>query len=214
MTVRCASCGLVGLVMLAAVPVTSSPPPGTDGLVVVPGRQLGVLGVDGSEADLVAAYGAATVRQTEVELGEGERAVATILFPEDERRRLEIIWQDPVARRSPGRATLRGSATAWRLPGGMSLGLSLAEVQRLNGGRFEVAGFAWDGGGIVLSWHGGRLTATLGPAVKVFFVPDDAAQQRPEFLEVQGDRPFASDLPALRALGPSVGRIVVEFEVP
>lgn len=206
--------GVVVVASLAAITATAAPEPGAEQLVVEPGRRLGALGVDGSEADLIAAYGAAAVRRTEIDLGEGERAVVTLLFPDDERRRVEIVWLDAAGRRRPARATLRGSATAWRLPGEVTLGLSLEEVERLNGARFEVAGFAWDGGGVVLSWRGGRLAGTLGDAVRVFFATDEAAQQRPEFLEVQGDRPFASDLPALRALRPTVRRILVLFEQP
>ena len=207
--------GTMGCLLLLAVASTpAAPPPDTGDVVVVPGLRVGALTREGGETDLVAAYGAAAVRAVDVELGEGESAAGTLLFPDDERRRIEIVWADAAGRRLPAQATLRGAATAWRLPGGVTLGLSLEQVERLNDGGFEVAGFAWDGGGVVLSWHEGRLAETLGPAVRVFFVTDEAAQQRPEFLEVQGDRPFASDLPALRALAPKVGRIVVWFEQP
>ncbi len=183
-------------------------------LEVVPGVRLGALKRDGGEADLIAAYGTRVVRPVDVDLGDGERAAGTLLFPDDERRRVEIVWRDGAGRRVLAQATLRGAATSWRLPGGLTLGLPLEQVERLNGGPFQVAGFAWDGGGIVLTWQGGRLAEALGEGVLVFFAADESAQQRPEFLEVQGDRPFASDRAALRALAPTVGRIVVGFEPP
>ncbi len=205
---------VVCLLLLAGAWVPAGPPADADGLVIVPGERLGALTRDGTEADLVEAYGAAAVRPIDVELGEGERAAGTVLFPDDERRRVEIVWSDAIARSRPARATLRGATTSWQLPGGLTLGQSLEQVERLNGRAFRVAGFAWDGGGIVLTWQGGRLAAALGEAVLVFFAADESAQQRPEFLEVQGDRPFASDLPALRVLAPTVRRVVVVFEQP
>lgn len=147
------ACGTAVLTLAlggAAVPAVAQE------LEVVPGVRLGALMRDGGEADLIAAYGTQVVRPVDVDLGEGERAPGTLLFPDDERRRVEIV----------------------------------------------------------LSWQGGRLAAALGEAVPVFFTAGESAQQRPEFLEVQGDRPFASDLAALRALAPTVGRIVVGFEPP
>jgi hypothetical protein len=183
-------------------------------LEMVPGAGVGALRREGGEADLVAAYGAGAVRPVDVYLGEGERTPGTLLFPDDERRRVEIVWSDPAGRRHPAQATLRGTATDWRLPGGLTLGLTLEELERLNGRPFHLAGFAWDGGGIVMSWEDGSLATSLGEGVRVFFEVGEAARQREEFLAVQGDRPFSSGLPALRALAPTVGRIVVMFEQP
>jgi hypothetical protein len=183
-------------------------------LQIVPRAGLGALSRDDGEANLIAAYGAGAVRAVDVDLGEGEQAPGALLFPDDERRRVEIVWRDPAGRRGLARATLRGAATVWQLPGGLTLGLTLEEVERLNGRAFRLAGFAWDGGGVVLSWEGGTLGAALGEGVLVFFGVGEAARQRPEFLEVQGDRPFASRLAAVRALEPTVQRIVVMFEQP
>jgi hypothetical protein len=203
-----------GIAMLTLALGAVAVPAVAQELEVVPGVRLGALLRDGGEADLIAAYGTRVVRPVDVDLGEGEHAPGTLLFPEDQRRRVEIVWRDGAGRRVLAQATLRGAATSWRLPGGLTLGLTLEQVERLNGGPFRVAGFAWDGGGIVLSWQGGGLAEALGGAVLVFFAAGESAQQRPEFLEVQGDRPFASDLAALRALAPTVGRIVVGFEPP
>ena len=183
-------------------------------LRIDPHAGVGAVARDGGEADLVAIYGTGAVRAIDVDLGEGEHAPGALLFPDDERRRVEVVWRDPVGRRGLAQARLRGAATAWRLPGGLTLGLTLEEVERLNGRSFRLAGFAWDGGGVVLSWEGGTLAATLGEDVLVFFDVSAAASQRPEFLEVQGDRPFASGVAAMRALEPTVQRVVVLFERP
>lgn len=209
-TIAIATCAALPTV----APAPAAEPVAVHELAIVPGERLGALICDGDEADLVAAYGAGNVRAVDVELGEGERAPGALLFPEDERRRVEIVWRDPAGRRGLGRVTLRGAATVWRLPGGLTLGLTLEALEHLNGRPFRLAGFAWDGGGVVLSWEGGRMSAALGDDILVFFGVGAAMSQRPEFLEVQGDRPFGSSLAAMRALEPTVQRVVVVFERP
>jgi len=55
----------------------------------------------------------------DVERGEGETAPG----------RVEIIWKDTVARAQPARLAWRGSKSRWQLPGGISLGSSLREIE-------------------------------------------------------------------------------------
>ena len=47
-----------------------------------------------TRAELVQRYGAANVVDQEVGLGEGDTDTATVLFPKDPERRVEILWLD------------------------------------------------------------------------------------------------------------------------
>jgi hypothetical protein len=53
-------------------------------------------------------YGAANVVDQEVDAGEGETDLATILFPSDPQRSIEIFWKDPDKKTAPSSATIRG----------------------------------------------------------------------------------------------------------
>ncbi|HLK63553.1 MAG TPA: hypothetical protein VKU19_08945 [Bryobacteraceae bacterium] len=53
----------------------------------------------------------------------------------------------------------------WRLQGGLPWKMTLAKAVRRNGGPFVFNGFAFDLGGIITSWEGGRLKALLDGAM-------------------------------------------------
>lgn len=170
--------------------------------------------VSGSEEDLKEAYGAANVSTSSIELGEGETAVGTILFPDDPLGRLEILWQDSDSRQRPARIILRGSRSLWTLPGGVTLGTRLQELERLNGRPFQLAGFAWDYEGVVLSWLGGTLERDLGPDVKVYLAPAPEDRALDAYSQVLGDRPYSSALPQMQRLDPAIYQILVDFNSP
>lgn len=178
---------------------------------IVPGQRLGALTVGGSEADLVRAYGTAAVETARVELGEGETALGSALFADDPLRRVEILWSDTLERREPTRAILRGPASLWKLPEGITLGTTLLELERLNGRPFLLAGFGWDYGGVVTSWEGGELERALAGRVFVYLEPATGGRDSADYGSVLGDRDFRSDLPAMRRLMPRVYQLYVGF---
>ena len=178
---------------------------------IEPGRGAGALKPGGSEADLREAYGASQVRASRIELGEGDTAPGTILFPDDPDRRLQILWADSSARRAPERLILRGERSRWRLPRGISLGTSLAELEDKNGRPFTLAGFGWDYAGVIVSWNGGALDSTLSPDVKLYLEPRIEDRVGEAYRRVLGDRDYSSALPAMRSLNPRVYQIFVDW---
>src|SRR5256885_2261430 len=80
----------------------------------------------------------------EVGLGEGQTEVGTILFPHDSTRRLAILWGDAAARTHPKRVEVDGSRTRWMVIPGVTLGTSLAALERLNGRPFRLFGMDFD----------------------------------------------------------------------
>jgi hypothetical protein len=178
---------------------------------VVPGRSAGPVTAASGEADLRRRYGTDAIRTTRIELGEGETAPGTVLFPGDSLRRAEIIWQDTVSRSRPARLILRGGRSEWRVGPGISLGTSLKELERINGRPFTLAGFGWDYAGVVTDWGDGALDSALS-GVKLYLDPGPAQYESAPYSQVLGDRDYSSSLPPMQQLDPRVATIFVYFE--
>jgi len=155
-------------------------------------------------------YGDANVRDERIEIGEGETAPGTILFPDDSLRRLMIVWTDSAARRKPSRIILRGGLSRWSLGPGVRLGITLDQLEMLNGRPFTLAGFGWDYSGVVVDWRGGALDKPLRNA-KVYLAPDVEKQSTREYSQVLGDKDYSSHLSAMLALNPTVYQIFYDF---
>jgi hypothetical protein len=157
------------------------------------------------------AFGSANVKAERIDIGEGETVPGTVLFSADSTRRLMIIWSDSTARRLPRRLILRDDSSRWSVAEGITLGTTLEELEKLNGRPFTLAGFGWDYAGVVMDWRGGKLATPLGRSVKLYLVPPSSAQSDPAYNSVLGDRPYASDLAAMRRLKPTVRQIFIDF---
>lgn len=206
------ACVVIGSIA-AAVALSSCERNSKAAWEIVPGQRLGLLDPSESERELRAGYGAAFVRHVTVSLGEGEVMPGTALYPDDPDKRVEIVWKNAIARRYPARALLRGTKSRWTLPQGITLGTTLAELERLNGRPFTMAGFGWDYSGAVTSWDGGALSVLKGRAW-LYLEPAPGKNQDPSYAQVQGDRDVPSDSPAMRALEPRITRIAVAFSGP
>jgi hypothetical protein len=164
-----------------------------------------------SEAELRQRYGPSVVEATRIDIGEGETAVGTVLYPADSLRRAEIIWQDSVNRRRPARLILRGDRTLWQLNRGISLGTNLQKLERLNGRPFLLAGFGWDYAGVITDWKGGTLDSALA-GVKLYLDPGSAQYESKPYSQVLGDQDYSSSLAPMQQLNPRVATIFVDFE--
>jgi hypothetical protein len=173
-----------------------------------PGTSFGPLNAEASEEDLIAAYGAAQVQPEAVSLGEGESEAGSVVFPDDPLRRFEVAWGDTLQRRAPSFVLLTGDTTLWQGKHGLTLGMSLAQLETLNGKPFGMAGYGWDYGGSVLSWKDGQL-ADLEGRVAVALAPRDP---NADVSHVLGDGEFLSSDSTLRRLQPRINRLVVRFE--
>lgn len=179
---------------------------------IVPGRA-GPVTRESSEAELRQRYGPSVVESTRIDIGEGETAAGTVLYPADSLRRAEIVWQDSVHRRRPARLILRGERTLWKLDRGISLGTNLQELERLNGWPFTLAGFGWDYAGVITDWKGGALDSSLA-GIKLYLDPGPAQYESKAYSQVLGDQDYDSSLPPMQQLNPHVGMIFVDFERP
>ena len=166
-----------------------------------------------ARADLAAKFGATNLVDTLIYLVEGEMQPGSVLFPADSIRRVEITWLDSGARARPATIHLNGPASVWKLPHDITLGTTLAELERLNGKPFTVMGFGWDYGGTVTDWRGGSLSGLKSGSPTVFLrLSPQGDGDSPDHSAVLGENEFASDLAAMKRLNPIVDRIVVSYE--
>ncbi|MCB0572523.1 MAG: hypothetical protein KDC66_22295 [Phaeodactylibacter sp.] len=171
---------------------------------IEPGKRVGGIRADASESDVENLYGADQVQFRSVYIGEGESQPGVAVFPNTPNE-LEIVWDIAAATGKPEFIRASKEGTAWHTVQGVTVGTTLEELERINGGPFSIYGFGWDYGGLVTDWQGGKLR----PYLIVALTPG-----KPELVgpEVSGDRAFSSGDPHIRAIEPRVGSMVITFE--
>lgn len=162
-----------------------------------------------TEADLIQRYGADNVRRETVALGEGESEPGTTLSDPTRFAAWRYCGGDTIECRRPDRVEIRGRASRWVVAPGVSLGTTLAELERMNGRPFLLCGFGWDYSGTVNSWDGGRLDslwsraagaeALVGLRVDATMNAGDAAS-----IAVEGEKLFKSSHAGMAARKPKV----------
>jgi hypothetical protein len=159
---------------------------------------------------LAQAYGVHNVDFTQVTGDDGSSLMASVLYPNDPKRRLEILWDDDTQREGTRMIVIEGQST-WQAQKGVRLGLPLAALEKLNGKTFKLMGFEKGGMAIVSDWNGGALSLlTDGCKMGVQFKPDPKAT--PDAVSAaSSDKEFASTDPTIRAAKPTIGEIIVAY---
>jgi hypothetical protein len=169
-----------------------------------------------SLTQLQSVFGASNIAAGSVPLGdvEGEVLPASVLFPNDPTRRIAVVWRDTLNKRSP-RFVYLDRPSEWRTPEGITIGTSLIELERLNNKPFQLAGFAFDEAGAVISWEGGRLERDKTGSCRVHVWLDSISASRDSaarsYNQVTGDRTFSSQHPAMQSLNPRVSRLLLFY---
>lgn len=164
----------------------------------------GVFGIDTSEARFAESYGRANVVTGEVPGPEGEPMLVTTVFP-GTAREFRVWWYDEINLKELAYASVPAGDVS---PGGLSLGMGIAEVEALNGEPFELTGFYWDYGGS--GWfQKGRLADLPGGCVLSFtFGPTAPLPESVDDDAIVGDKLIRSDLPILRQAKPVLEEIL------
>jgi hypothetical protein len=169
----------------------------------------GAFGKDTSHAKLVATFGAKNVVFQPVDGPDGVKMNATVIFPSDPKRRVEVLWQDENARKKPGSIVI-GAQSTWRARG-FRIGESIADVEKVNGKPFKLSGFDWTYGGAARDWLGGKLEKLSGGCrLGMRFESDPNASQDARG-SLTGDREFTSDNPDMRAVSPKIVELIVGY---
>ncbi len=170
----------------------------------------GAFAIDSSEARLIEIYGVDNVRTGIVPGPEGTEMLATEVYPDSPKQRLQFVWWNEEARTDLSYAELSSKLAG---PGGVRYGMSVAEVEALNGAPFTLSGFGWDYGGHA-GFDQGALSNLPGAcAVGVTFSPESY----PEGLDVDeiiGDRPVQSTNPLLEQVNARVDLVFVSYPHP
>jgi len=170
----------------------------------------GAFGKASNHTSLAAAFGEQNVVFTDVDGPEGSTLKASVLYPKDPKRRLEVLWHDETTRADTSLIVINGHSN-WTAPKGLRLGLALAALEKLNGRPFTVAGFDQPNGGTEIDWQGGALGDLPGGcSVGVHLVADPKAT--PAARTAAEGPEFKSSDPALRAVKPTVGEILLGYQ--
>jgi len=131
---------------------------------ILPGERVGLITAKNCmPEEVLQTYGELAAADS-VYLGEGIYAPGVVLFPKDPRNRVEIFWDSYISKKYPAFIRIAGDETGtdWRTPDGLTVGMGIAEVEKLNGNTFTIFGFGWDYGGYVTDYGNGRLNTSVG----------------------------------------------------
>jgi hypothetical protein len=129
-----------------------------DNYLIKPGKAVGDIGSKTTKAQLRNIFGAANVKDATLTRAEGEQVPGTIIYANDSKRRIELTWTKKAVVQD---VQIRGTTSLWHTAEGITLGTSLAQLEKLNGKPFKFSGFGWDGGDQILNWENGKLAVPL-----------------------------------------------------
>ncbi len=121
----------------------------------LPGIKVGDIVYNTIEEDLIAKYGSDALQPDSLIIGNHSAYFGTWLFPEDEDKKMFIVWKEPIGNKNPHKIFLFGKK--WTTHKGIRVGLSLERLIHLNGKDFSINGFSQKGEGYVLNWDNGDL---------------------------------------------------------
>mgnify|MGYP001097377928 FL=1 len=155
-------------------------------------------------------FGAANVTFTEVPGPGASKINASVVFPDDPKKRLEVIWHDEAQRTRPS-AIVITAVSQWSAPSGMRLGLPLTDVEKRNGKPFMLSGFGADYGGSVSDWQGGKRDQLGGACRMGMRFSEDSGTSAEARARVQGEQVFPSNDPGIRGVKPRVSEIIIGY---
>ena len=167
---------------------------------IVLGNRVGLIKPGMTSTDIERAYGKKNLKLQKLPGAEGEEIEGAKLFAETDRE-LEIIW-DPEKEKTKVVFDIRVVGKAWKFENGLKSGMTVEEVEKINGKPFQIAGFSWDYGGYA-NFKGGKLDAK----VSIRFSP--SSDEVPDYL--QGDKQLSSSDKKLRAVKPLVDEGITVF---
>lgn len=172
-------------------------------LTIRPGEGFGAFTAEQSQKDLSGIVGKKSIAKQPFNLGEGEVAPGLLLYPGTQREVEVLLDEDgyPLIYR------IQQEDSEWQGPKGLTIGTSLAELEKINGKSFRLAGFGWDYGGTVTNWGGGALEQAGFMVVLGYAEEEEAAFTPEDTEELMGDQEISSTLPSLKRYPIEVVRI-------
>ncbi|WP_152658666.1 hypothetical protein [Devosia chinhatensis] len=199
------SLAMLSLALVAAPALAGDAP-------VEPVQCAGIFGPDSSESLLRDTFGDDNVVTGIVPGPEGTELLATTIFPDDPDRRMEFGWFDEQNLARLNYVELSPSQAG---PQGVRIGMSVAEVEALNGQPFAVGGFWWDYGGYAII-DDGALAGVLegGCYLSIRFAPAEDYPQDIDVTPVAGEVQVPSADPLLATLDTRVQVLTIGYPWP
>lgn len=168
---------------------------------VVPGQRVGPVTAYSSLNTLQALFGKANVAPGKLPIGRGETVDGARICPGTESE-FHVIWHPSGIGQRISSVRLVGKA--WQLDNGLHAGLTLADVEKINGKDFKLYGFDWEGGGYATFENG-----TLQKGVIIRFKPTEADYSK----DLNGNKLIPSTSATLRAANPLVSEVTIVFDL-
>jgi hypothetical protein len=219
MTLRVASIALALVALTACSPRPVSQTENTASSIapvsVVAGDQLDCASPAGPKTtgkELVERYGKDLVFG-DVGGPEGTQLMGAMLYKDDPKRRIDIVWWDD-ARTVVSTVRTRGEENRVTGPMGLHIGSSLAEVEAANGKPFTISGFGWDYGGFAMDYKDGTLNSLpSGCHISLRFDNVTGTGPMPEGISGDGVQ-VSSDDARVKQFAPVVTEISVGWPLP
>jgi len=136
---------------------------------IISKKCIGTVPWTGSEEDFVQAFGTRNVKTAILDdaiNSEGVNSPGIVLFPNDSLKSVNIVWADPARRRGVGFCYLQylgykrpSRLGYWHLASGISLGMNIRILERMNHHPFAISLTNIDVRQGVNNWEGGNLAA-------------------------------------------------------
>ena len=170
----------------------------------------GVFARDSNHLKLASAFRSRNVSYTQVDTNSGGKAMASVLYAKDPKRRLEVWWSKPATKSDTHLIVINGQSD-WLAPGELHLGLTLAELEKLNGKPFNLSGFDKDRVATLSDWNGGTLSALAGGCKVGISLRADPKTPTATLAALPAGRAYASSDASLRAANPTVSEILIAY---
>ncbi len=169
----------------------------------------GVFARDSSQAKLATAFQSRNVAFTQVDGPSGAKIMATVLFAKDPKRRLEVWWTNPASRSDTHLIVING-ASNWSAAGQLHLGLTLPQLEQINGKPIKLSGFDKNNVATLTDWNGGNLSVVAG-GCKVGVSLRSRAASASALGALPASREFTSSDTAMRTVNPEVSEILIAY---
>ena len=170
----------------------------------------GTFAKDSSHLKLAMFFDSKNVTFTDVEASGGIKVPASVLFPNDPKRRLEVWWSDRTHRSDIHLIVIGGQST-WTAPGGLRLGQTLEQVEKINHKPFKLKGFDKDRIATVSDWDGGALATLAGGCKPGLSLRTPIFSAEALASAFSADKEYSSSDPAIRAAKPTVSEILIGY---
>ncbi len=169
----------------------------------------GTFAKDSSHLKLAMTFDSKNITFTDVDAN-GTKVPASVLYPKDPKRRLEVWWANPASRSDTYLIVINGKSD-WVAPGGLRLGLNLAQLEKLNHKPFKLKGFDKDGNATVSDWDDGALASLQGGCKSGVSLRAEAKVPVDAVTALTADKEYSSADPEMRAVKPAVSEILIGY---